>query len=164
MKRRISPAAPTIGDIMPDGTVYAGPSSETGLPLYVLPEDPPLTMTWNQAVDYAACLNAHGHRDWRLPTAAELHVLFTRRAAIGGFDRSGIDPQGWYWSSSTAHAFGADFAWGQEFAGGYRYPAHKDFVSAFRCVRTGMGGNARAPRSLAVSNALHQQVITSAGP
>jgi hypothetical protein len=33
-----------------------------------------------------------------MPTKSELNVLFNNRAAIGGFDLSGSEPSGWYWS------------------------------------------------------------------
>src|SRR5712691_7330547 len=85
---------------MPDGTVYAGISPATNEPMYATPNDAPLTYTFNQAQKYAAKLDAHGHHDWRVPTKGELNVLFQNRAAIGGFDESGSDPAGWYWSSS----------------------------------------------------------------
>jgi hypothetical protein len=92
------------GDKMPDGTVYAGISPETNQPMYVTPADVPLTMTVNQAKEYAAMLDAHGHQDWRVPTKTELNVLFNNRAAIGGFkiDNPKNQPctSGWYWSSS----------------------------------------------------------------
>jgi hypothetical protein len=75
-----------IGDKMPDGTVYAGLSPETGKPMYVTPADASLTMKWKEAMDYAKRLDTHGHQDWRLPTKGELNVLFNNRAAIGGFN------------------------------------------------------------------------------
>jgi hypothetical protein len=42
---------------------------------------------------HAATLNAHGHKDWRLPTKVELDVLFNNRAAIGGFERAAPIPK-----------------------------------------------------------------------
>ena len=35
-----------------------------------------------------------------MPTKEELNVLFNNRAEIGGFNETGSDPAGWYWSSS----------------------------------------------------------------
>ena len=106
---------------LPDGTIYAGISPDTGKPMYTTPADAPLTMKWREAMDYAAGLEAHGHNDWRVPSKAELHVLFENRAKIGGFCKSGQmppDPEvaaeaeenvlpfdtlplsvGWYWAS-----------------------------------------------------------------
>src|SRR5262249_38985807 len=57
-----------IGDVMEDGTKYAGISPDTGKPMFVTPSDAPLTMKWKEAMDYAAKLDAHGRKDWRLPS------------------------------------------------------------------------------------------------
>src|SRR5947209_3092432 len=89
------------GDCMPDGTIYAGISPDTHKPMYATPADAALTMEWTQAMKYAEELDAHGHRDWRVPTKGELNLLFNNRAAIGGFDESGSYPAGWYWSSTA---------------------------------------------------------------
>jgi len=106
---------PKIGDKMPDGTVFAGISPDTNKPMYVTPADASLTMTFNEAKEYAARLDAHGHKDWHVPTKAELNVLFNNRAAIGGFDISGSLPAGWYWSASPDGTWGA---WCQRFSDG----------------------------------------------
>src|SRR5271163_4912245 len=92
------PPEPKVGDKMRDGTVLAGISPDTNKPMYATPADASLTMTFNEATEYAAKLDAHGHKDWRVPTKAELNVLFNNRAAIGGFDISGSTPAGRYWS------------------------------------------------------------------
>jgi hypothetical protein len=39
-------AAPSPGDTMPDGTIYAGISPDTQKAMYTTPEDAPLTHTW----------------------------------------------------------------------------------------------------------------------
>ena len=87
-----------IGDKMPDGTIYAGISPRTGRPMYVLPEEASGTLKWKAAMKYAENLDAHGHQDWKLPTASELRVLFENRAKIGGFTASGSDPAVWTWT------------------------------------------------------------------
>lgn len=84
---------------MQDGTVYAGLSPETGAPLYVLPIKVPLSLTFNEAREYAPELKACGHNDWRLPSPRELDVVFNNRAAIGGFDESWTGREGLYWTS-----------------------------------------------------------------
>ena len=127
------PAEPTIGDRMPDGTVFAGISPDTHKPMYTIPADAPLTMTFNEAKDYAAKLDAHGHQPWRVPTKAELNVLFNNRAAIGGFDLRGNDPTGWCWSSSPAHE--GDWVWVQRFSDGVQLGNHKNFHLSVRPVR-----------------------------
>jgi hypothetical protein len=126
------PAAPKVGDKMPDGTIYAGISPDTGKSMYAAPRDVSLMMQFNQARDYAARLDAHGHKDWRIPTKAELNVLFNNRAAIGGFDISGSYPAGWYWSASPNLKWGA---WDQRFSDGYQSPNNKNNHSSVRCVR-----------------------------
>jgi hypothetical protein len=125
-------AAPRVGDKMPDGSVYAGISPDTGKPMYTTPASAPLTMKWKQAMDYAAKLDGHGHQDWRVPTKSELNVLFNNRAAIGGFDISGSNPAGWYWSSSQGSNYGA---WDQRSSDGGQLNDGKDVDSSLRCVR-----------------------------
>lgn len=122
-----------IGDRMPDGTIHAGVSPDTGRVMYTTPADAPLVCTFNQAQDYALNLDAHGHKDWRAPTSAELNVLFRNRDAIGGFDESGSFPGGWYWSSSQ---YDYNTAWGQLFSDGQQFYLNLKYLeSALRCVR-----------------------------
>jgi Protein of unknown function (DUF1566)/Sulfatase-modifying factor enzyme 1 len=123
---------PNIGDKMPDGTVYAGISPDTGKVMYATPADAPLTMTFNDAQKYAAKLDAHGHQDWRVPTKAELNVLFNNRAAVGGFNVTGSNPAGWYWSASPNLKW---IAWDQRFSDGYQNYDDEDGRAAVRCVR-----------------------------
>jgi hypothetical protein len=126
-------AGPKPGDKMPDGTIYAGVSPDKGQPMYTTPADAPLTMTFNKAKKYAAKLDAQGHKDWRVPTKAELNVLFNNRAAIGGFNVSGPYPAGWYWSSLSGYEW---TAWCQRFSDGAQYYYSKTDPSSVRCVRT----------------------------
>ena len=121
-----------IGDKMPDGTIYAGISPETNKPMYAPSSDAPLTYTFNEAKAYAKKLDEDGHQDWRVPTKAELNVLFNNRAAIGGFDVTGSYPAGWYWSASPGDRWNA---WGQRFSDGCQFYNGKDSHSAVRCVR-----------------------------
>jgi hypothetical protein len=128
-------AEPKPGDRMAYGTVFAGISPDTNKPMYTTAKDAPLTYTFNQAQKYAARLNkenAHDHDDWRVPTKNELDVLFNNRAAIGGFDISGSDSAGWYWSSSRYGYYGA---WAQRFSDGLQYDGFKYDASSLRCVR-----------------------------
>ena len=115
-----TPAAPAIGDKMPDGTIYAGVSPDTGKPMYTAPIDSFRTYMFNDALAYAQTRNKWkvlGHDDWRVPTRAELNVLFNNRAAIGGFNESASPPSRFYWSSSSYDKL---FAWGQRFSDGYQ--------------------------------------------
>jgi len=116
-----------IGEKMPDGTVFAGISPDTNQPMYTTPADVPLTITFHQANKYAAKVDMHGHKDWRVPTKAELNVLFNNRAAIGGFE----DSAGWYWSASH-------YGWSarmQRFSDGCDVLNNKENPAALRCVR-----------------------------
>jgi hypothetical protein len=124
--------APAPGDKMPDGTVFAGISPDTNKPMYATPADASLTMTFNDAQEYAAKLDAHGHKDWRVPTKAELNVLFNNRAAIGRFDISGSHPAGWYWSASPSKLC---LAWCQRLSDGAQGHADKGHHLPVRPVR-----------------------------
>src|SRR5674476_923014 len=106
-----------IGEVMPDGSIYAGISPDANTPLYTTARDAAFQMNWHKAVVYAKDLIAHGHRDWRLPTPAELNVLFLNRHAIGKFNGTGLPPSGWYWSSTEYLYFNAR---DQRFSDGYQ--------------------------------------------
>lgn len=124
-----------IGDHMADGTIYAGISPFTKKPMFTTPADAPLTScTFIEAKNYAARLDAHGHHDWRVPTKAELNVLFNNRAAIGGVGPSISDPLACHWSSSTISEF---FAPGQRFSDGLQadYSKYNFTHPRLRCVR-----------------------------
>ena len=56
--------------------------------------DAPGTSSWTAGMKYCGDLDAYGHKDWRMPTNAELNVLFQNRAAIGGFNETGSYPAG----------------------------------------------------------------------
>jgi hypothetical protein len=125
----------SVGDKMPDGTLYAGVSPDTNKPIYAMPADASLTMTFNGAKEYALGLNtrkALGHDDWRMPTKNELNVLFNNRAAIGGFNVSGSDPAALYWSATPYFPW---LAWCQRFSDGQQYNYGKDNHLSVRCVR-----------------------------
>jgi hypothetical protein len=47
-------------------------------------------------------LVAYGHDDWYLPAFNELRILYTNRAAIGGFVTTDTDPTALYTSSSES--------------------------------------------------------------
>jgi hypothetical protein len=120
------------GDKMLDGTVYVGTSPDTAKPMYAMPADAGLTMTFNQAKEYAAKLDAHGHKDWRVPTESELDALFNNRAAIGGFNVSSSYPAGWYWSATQVDK---SRAWGQRFSDGRQDEGDKGSSASVRLVR-----------------------------
>lgn len=133
------------GGKMPDDTVYAGISPETGTAMYTTPEDAPTLhrplYTLKNAMEYASKLDAYGHNDWRVPTRSELRVLFKNRAAIGGFHRredSGQYYPSWcYWSLTPATGF---FDMGgsscQEFDHGKVISIPNGNHECVRCIRT----------------------------
>jgi hypothetical protein len=124
-----------VGDKMPDGTIYAGLSPDTGQPMYTTPRDAPLTYTFNEAGKYAEKLDAYGYDDWHVPTKGELNVLRENRnegALEGTFNVTGSLPASWYWSSSQDINGGA---WAQRFSDGYQYDDSKFNDSSLRCVR-----------------------------
>jgi hypothetical protein len=130
------------GTVMPDGTIYAGVSPDTGKPIYATPKDavssflcfPKRTFTLRQAFAQASAMDAYGHQDWRVPTRAELNVLFQNRGAIGNFNTSGSTPAGWYWSSSRNILYDHG-AWAQRFSDGGQGSNYRAIASALRCVR-----------------------------
>jgi hypothetical protein len=129
---------PKVGDKLPDGTVYAGVSPETNKPMYATPEDAPFTYHFFGATEYAAKLEAHGHRDWPVPSKGELNVLFNNRAAIGGFNSSKWGLISEYWSASQVKLSPPNddsFASSQNFSDGFQSTNHKFSFLALRCVR-----------------------------
>ncbi len=100
--------------------------------MYTTPDDAPLKMKWSDAMFYAAGLNAHQHKDWRVPTSGELNVLFNNQAAIGGFNVSGSAPATYY-RASTELING--LAWNQCFSKGLAGWGGKSGLLSLRCVR-----------------------------
>jgi hypothetical protein len=122
------------GGRMPDGTVYAGISPDTRRNLYTTAADAPGVYTWTQGIEYCKTLETLGHHDWRMPTIGELAVLFTNRADIGGFNETGrmLHATGYYWSSLQVTDGNA---WAQSFKDGFHENPDKDQDSSLRCVR-----------------------------
>jgi Protein of unknown function (DUF1566) len=123
---------PQIGGKMADGAIYAGISPDTHEPMYTTSARVVDHYNWNRGAEYCRALKINGHVGWRLPTKDELSVLYNNREAIGGFDTSGAESVGWYWSFSEE---GGDLVWGQRFSDGEQYYNIKTYVSSVRCVR-----------------------------
>jgi hypothetical protein len=135
----VAKAGPEIGDKMEDGTIYAGFSPDTGRNMFVTPKDASGVLKWNAAMKYAAELDANGHKDWKLPTKAELDVLYQNRdkgALKGTFDTSGSNPSGWYWSA-TENPGRPDGAWMERFSDGFRGWVWEGNDASVRPVRSG---------------------------
>jgi len=89
------------------------------------------TKTWQEALDYVACLNIDvylGHNDWRLPNLHEINSLINCGQGDGatwlnsfGFQNVQSD---YYWSSSTS-ADNTNFAWYMSMGSGLLSPAEK---------------------------------------
>jgi hypothetical protein len=118
-----------IGDVMPDGSIYAGLSPDTNNPMYATVDDANLTMTFNKAKEYASKLEAYGRKDWRLPTKSELKLLFHNKeeGALSGT----FNPAGFYWSSEELSIA----AWGQRFSDGLELCDIQDRPAFVRYVR-----------------------------
>jgi hypothetical protein len=132
-------AKPKIGGKTRDGTIYAGISPDTGRPMYTTPRDArfsPLRRDADQdeAADYAKNLDAHGHKDWRMPTLGELRVLFNNRAAIGRFKDSNACPDGWY-RTSTPGGADTSVATVIKFGSGRCTSTGRKGAARLRCVR-----------------------------
>jgi hypothetical protein len=125
-----------IGDIMKDGTIYAGDSPSTHLPIYAAPADAPTCMAFGKAEKYAKGLSVGGKKDFHLPDKEELQVLFDNRdkgALKRTLNVTGSDTAGWYLSSApgcNSHAYGVRFSDGAQ---GYSFGLQHQ--SSVRCVR-----------------------------
>jgi hypothetical protein len=132
--------APEIGDTMEDGAIFAGISPDTGRRMYTRPADAPLTMKWREAMNYAANLDAHGHKDWRLPSKDELDVLYQNRnkGALKGTFRTVNRGSGfarWYWSC-TKHPDNSSSVYNVNFTvGGGGWDVKDNYDLSVRCVR-----------------------------
>ena len=99
----------------------------------------PGEMTWYEAQEYSGSLSLDGHRDWRLPTLAELESLL---------DRTKARPEGRppmrddvpfrdelsYWTSTTFERDTKN-AWIVMFDGAYVLSYYKSNSYYVRCVR-----------------------------
>jgi len=129
-------AEPLPGDKMEDGTIFAGVSPDTGEYLFAMWKDAPRPLEWDLAKNHVEHLNINGHEDWRLPTKAELNVLFNNRANIGNFNESDDNFAGWYWSSEK-HPNPSFGAWAQGFSDGAIVgDKRKRIVASVRPVRS----------------------------
>lgn len=128
------------GAVMANGTVYAGLTPD-GKRMYVMPKDAPLKMSFDAAAQYVQAMNnakVHGCTDWRVPTTAELKVLYSLKGEgtlSGTFNESGAQFHGFYLSSESP-AGNSECAYSVNFASGKDDYWYKTRELSVRCVRT----------------------------
>ena len=128
-------AAPEIGDMMPDGTIYAGVSPTTHQPMYAAPEGTPLRMDFNAVAQYTEELQVGDKGDFRIPDIAELQVLVDNKdkgAMKGTFNVIETNDIGWYWSSTR---IGDISAWCLQVRTDHKKPYSTKERCLVRCVR-----------------------------
>jgi len=124
-----------IGEMIFDGTIYAGRSPTTGKRMFVAPKDAPLSKTFNEATEYAASLEVGGQTGFRLPDKAELKVIFENRdkgALKNTFKKTNIGSSAWYCSSTPS---GFNMIWIQQFISGIQTTDTRDKRTSVRCLR-----------------------------
>jgi len=116
-----------IGDLYAGGIIFL--LDKTGEHGKVCAEtDQSKKATWNQAKTLCANLNLNGHKDWYLPSKAELNEMFKN---LHNNTNSGLDGY-FYWSSTE---YGSGVAWGQFFEDGTQNYYVKDDGSRVRAIR-----------------------------
>ena len=140
-KEKGVPQMAKVGEVVADGTIYAGISPDTKLPMYVAPVDSCKALTFNDAAEYAKNLTVGDKNDFYMPSKNELEVIFTNRnegALKDVFNLKGRGHKGWFWSSSP---FGDSFAWAKRFTDGKQAYFLRDkgkvSVRYARCIRSG---------------------------
>ncbi len=121
-----------VGDVLPDGSICGGISPDTGKRMYVLPEA--FSGSFGKAVEHAAKLNGNkqlGRSDWRMPSKAELAVLFANKDKAALKDVFN-DRARELWSSSIEGVC----AWWQNFAEGGQYTSKTDLRYSAAYVRS----------------------------
>jgi hypothetical protein len=138
---KVKPAAAeelAVGTKMPDGSIFAGISPDTGKQMFAMPADAGVTMKFNKAAKYATKLNKEktlGHDDWRIPSKTELNVLFQNKekgALKGTFNLTGSVSDGYFWTSMPYFDY---FAREQRFSDGAQNDYYMGDALSVRCVR-----------------------------
>jgi hypothetical protein len=131
-----------IGTKMKDGTIYAGISPDTRTPMFVMPKDERHNTRLSWLKTTIARLNRRkkrGHNDWRLPTFAELYVLYKNQnkgALSKTFNAKAGDVQGWYFSSAVAGKPEENCLWAIKFMNGQAKKLWQDNDYSVRLVST----------------------------
>ena len=85
--------------------------------------------SWSTAMSMCQASRVGGFSDWRLPTIAELAILYTHRNEIGGFK------SGRYWSSSSSSSSSYPY-WCYDFSNGTQDYVGSNSQYYVRAVRT----------------------------
>lgn len=91
-----------VGEADNDGWIYAGVSPDTGKAMFVAPQDT-TNVNLAEAQAQAEALQEQGKPEARVPSLAELKVIFNNRAEIGGFKTAtkGVQMATYLYRSST---------------------------------------------------------------
>lgn len=133
--------------------IKLGPSAEhldIDVSEWVAVYDPKHDLTWSRtmgaravtqpkALEIASAVDLFGHKDWRLPTRAELLTLIDDTRVnpaidVRFFPNCRAD---WYWTSTPFASSPSGIAWGVYFDGGFSYWSLQDDEGFVRAVRPG---------------------------
>ena len=124
-----------VGAQMDDGSIYAGISPDTNERMYAVPAD--IEGDFNQAAKRAQELSQESGKVYRVPSEAEMEVLYSNCTAIGGFKETGIaENNDWYWSSTEYEGDTINLAKGMLFYDGRTTTLPKTCVYSVRLVRS----------------------------
>lgn len=124
------PHVPNIGQLWPgQGGINAGlrRGLEGGADYFLIVHADSLKASkWDDAVAWAKCLEADGHKDFALPLRADQSLMFSNVPEL--FEKE------WYWSGEQGASDPA-FAWYQSFINGYQGSYWKSSLYRARAVR-----------------------------
>lgn len=72
-------SAAQIGDVMEDGSIYAGISPDTNTPFFVASADHVKGLSVQKMLNYLSSEEPHGHRDWQIASRQETIHIFENR-------------------------------------------------------------------------------------
>ena len=126
-----SSSSSNIGQTMPDGSIYAGLSPDTGKPFYAAASDENSTMSFGKAFKGAGNKSEDTGESWRLPSYRELLMLYQNKdngdlqgtfnnnvvPKEGWFMRTFGNPHmpGWYWTGNRPTGNYALYTWARNF-------------------------------------------------
>ena len=96
------------GQVMQDGTIYAGVSPLNLVPAFFAAKDAPELMDWDEAEKFADNCKDHGYTDWALPRTKDLS-----RAITSNRDTARLFARSPYWTWDTRSLGGAKIVRGE---------------------------------------------------